>query len=509
VRHQRFVLAGVLVAAAAVLSIHACERLRPPTENDVLSADGRRPSALVAAAVTGAGQWSTPFPWPHVAVHAHLTPDGKVLTWSGYEATTVSDSLRTQDSFVWDPAGGSFTKYPTLTTDVFCSGHTFLADGTLLVAGGHIADNVGTNHTNTFNSAAPGWIRGADMSAGRWYPTVAALADGRAVVLSGNTEQNTRNLIPEVWNGTTWTQLTTASLSLPYYPWSFVAPDGRVFVAGSNPTGRLLDVSGTGTWTDVATSRFGWRDYGSAVMYEPGKVLVLGGSNSSTTPPTNTAETIDLNVAAPTWQPTSAMTYARRHPNATILADGTVLVTGGTSATGFNNPAGAVLPAEIWNPATGKWTTQSSMQVPRTYHSVALLLPDGRVLSAGGGRCGSCANADHDDAELFSPRYLSAGRRPTITAAPAVIGYGQSVTVQTPDGPHVTKVTLVRLSSVTHAFNAGQRFNALPIVSHSGSSVTVTTPPRATLAPPGYYMLFILTGKGGGVPSVARIVRLG
>jgi galactose oxidase len=508
VRHSRLLVSGMMVAVVAILAIHGCERPSPPTESTNGPA-GARPSTQVAALrAATAGQWSAPFSWAHVAVHAHLTPDGKVLTWSGYESTLTTDSMHTLDTDLWDPATGAFTKWPTLTTDIFCSGHAFLGDGTLLVAGGHIADNMGSNHTNTFSYLAPGWIRRGDMAAGRWYPTVTTLADGRAVALSGNTEQNTRNLVPEVWNGTSWTPLTTASVSLPYYPWSFVAPDGRVFVAGSNPTARLLNTSGTGSWTIVATGSFGWRDYGTAVMYEPGKVLVLGGSTSSTTPPTNTAETIDLNVAAPAWRPTSAMTYPRRHPNATILADGTVLVTGGTSATGFNNPAGAVFAAELWDPATGKWTILSSMKIPRMYHSVALLLPDGRVLSAGGGRCGSCAGADHSDAELFSPPYLSAGQRPTITAAPLAIGYGQSFTVQTPDAPHITKVTLVRLSSVTHAFNMNQRFNVLPIVSQGGSTVVVTAPARATLAPPGHYMLFIITGKHG-VPSVAKIVKLG
>src|SRR5437899_3290584 len=182
---------------------------------------------------------------------------------------------------------------------------------------------------------------------GRWYPTNTTLPNGEVLTVAGTDQNGAVVTIPEIWNGTSWRQLTTASLSLEYYPRDFVAPDGRVFDAGEEQPSRWLDVTGTGRWTDgPSRNEPGWRSYGSAVMYEPGKNLYAGGGED---PPTNTAEVIDVTDASPDWRYTGSMAYARRHMNATILPTGDVLVTGGTSAPGFNNFAGAVHVAELWN----------------------------------------------------------------------------------------------------------------------------------------------------------------
>src|SRR5256886_10690578 len=122
--------------------------------------------------------------------------------------------------------------------------------------------------------------------------------------------------------------------------------------------------------------------------------------------------------------------YVRLHMNATILPTGDVLVTGGSRASGFNNPAGAVHAAELWSPATGTWTTLASNAVIRMYHSTSLLLPDGRVLHTGSG---DGANAPRElNYELFSPPYLFRGGRPALTGVtPAAAGYGQTLTIDT------------------------------------------------------------------------------
>ena len=192
------------------------------------------------------------------------------------------------------------------------------------------------------------------------------------------------------------------------------------------------------------------------------------------------------------------METGRRQHNVTVLPDGTVLVTGGSNAPGFNNQAGAVYTTELWNPATETWTTLASSTQYRGYHSTALLLPDGRVLSSGGD--------NHATAEVFSPPYLFKGARPTVTTAPTSVGYGQSFSIETPDAVDITKVTLVRLSSVTHAFNENQRFNSLGFTRVTGG-LNVTAPANGNLAPPGDYMLFLINGNG--VPSVAKMVRVG
>jgi len=241
-------------------------------------------------------------------------------------------------------------------------------------------------------------------------------------------------------------------------------------------------------------------------MYEPGKILIVGGGDVDGSGPdaTSSAEVIDLNTATPAWQMVMPMQFARRHLDATLLPDGTVLVTGGVGPPGSNNEANPVLRAELWNPVSKTWTTLPAMQVTRGYHSTALLLPDGRVLVAGGGQ-GAGAVGNHNNAEIFSPAYLFKGARPEINAVPATITYGQSFTVSTPDAANITKVSLIRLSSVTHAFDQNQRFTWLDF-SPTGNALNVTAPANGNITPPGHYMLFILNSNG--VPSIAKIIKI-
>ncbi len=241
-------------------------------------------------------------------------------------------------------------------------------------------------------------------------------------------------------------------------------------------------------------------------MYEPGKVLTLGGG----LPPTQTAEIIDLNAAVPKWSSTASMAYARRFTNATLLPDGTVLVTGGTSrgdrndARGWLDESGGVLRAERWDPRTGKWTTLASAAVPRMYHSTSVLLTDGRVLHAGSGDDPQAV--DQRNGQLYSPPYLFRGERPTIADAPAVVGYGAPLEIRTPDAAAVARVTWVRLSSVTHSVDMNQRFIELAIVGRGSATLEARTPDRPAIAPPGHYIMFVLNREG--VPSLGKVVRL-
>jgi hypothetical protein len=433
------------------------------------------------------GKWSAPFAWPVVALHLHLLPNFKVLSWG-----------HAGEPQVWDPkTGGSFTAVP-LPTELFCAGHAFLPNGRLLVTGGHFSDDHGLPDVNLFDPWARKWTSAPKMAKGRWYPTATTLANGEVVTIAGRDITATVVSVPEVWTGTGWRALSTASRSLPYYPRTFLAPNGRVFYAGENRATSYLSTSGTGSWSSVGNRLYGTRDYGSAVMYEPGKVLYAGGGRT-----TNTAEVIDLNQPGPTWKWTGSMAFARRHLNATILPTGQVLVTGGTSGTAFNDEALAVRAAELWDPATGTWTTLASNSISRVYHSTSLLLRDGRVLHTGSGD--GAGAASHRDAEIFSPPYLFKGPRPVISSAPNGLRYGQNFFLSTAQAATITQVTLVRLGSVTHAFDSNQRFNRLSFVAAAGG-LTVTPPASRNLAPPGYYMLFIVNGNG--VPSSAWSVQL-
>ena len=193
-------------------------------------------------------------------------------------------------------------------------------------------------------------------------------------------------------------------------------------------------------------------------MYEPGKVLLVGGAD----PPLASAEVIDLNQQSPAWRRVGDMATPRRQLNATVLPDSTVLITGGSSGAGFNNASAPVYPAERWNPASEQFTTLASATRYRGYHSIALLLPDGRVLSSGGD--------NEPNAEVFSPPYLFQGARPVVTSVPSTISYGQSFFVTTPDAASIAAVTLIRLSSVTHSFNMNQRFLRLHVFAGSRRS---------------------------------------
>jgi hypothetical protein len=446
------------------------------------------------------GRWESVFTTPALGIHLNLLPTGRALFW-GYNG----------DAQIWDPAtAADFTPVPK-THMIFCAGHTFDPEGRLVVAGGTSPGTRGLRVATRFDPTSSAWNSIASMAQGRYYPTTTTLPSGEILAVSGHDTALQVVTIPEVWNGVEWRRLTTAPLAIPspYYPAMFVAPNGRVFLAGAPQTTRYLDVSGTGQWTTVGNRRVADRTLGSAAMYAPGKVLYIGGGD----PPTASAEVIDLNGATPSWRMVSPMAFARKQTNLTILADGSVLVTGGTSGPGFNNQAGAVRHAELWNPETERWTTMLPEAKNRTYHSAAMLLPDARVLSIGSGEGGGITFVNSElSGQVFTPPYLftSSGnlaQRPTITSEPATIEYGQSFTVATPEAASVTRGTLIRLSSVTHSFNQSQVIFPLTFTATDPLSVTGTAPANGNLAPPGPYMLFLI--NQAGVPSVAKFVTIG
>jgi hypothetical protein len=406
-----------------------------------------------------------------------------------------SESLRPH---IWDPRTNTFTATASAPYELFCAGHTLLPDGRVFLAGGHIADFVGFNRAVIYDPSANAYTPLPNMNKGRWYPTTTVLPNGDVLVTSGDVSGITHaNPLPQVFqfSSNTWRSLTSAQLVLPLYPLMFVAPNGKVFYAGNSSQSRYLDTTGTGTWTSVANTRFSSRDYGPGVMYDQGKVLIVGGGD----PPTATAETIDLTAATPAWSFTGSMHFPRRQHNAVLLPDGKVFIVGGSRGSGFDNASAPVLPTEIWDPATGKFTVMASISRYRGYHSIALLLPDGRVLSASG-------NVGGANAQVFSPPYLFAGPRPTIASAPGEAAYGQTVFIGTPDVATITQVTLVRTGSVTHTFDENQRFLRLQFSQASGG-LNVSLPANGNLAPPGYYMVFLL--NSAGIPSVATIMHIG
>jgi hypothetical protein len=439
------------------------------------------------------GQWGALMSWPTVAIHMALLPNGNVVFWDrGMNGTTATATL-------WNPTSGLFTSVPDNSTGIFCAGNVMLVDGRLLTVGGHgVTDGDGAVYTMTFDSSTNTWTRQADMNFARWYPAAVTLPDGRVLALGGqiSTNPDVFSDAPEVYNPATntWAALPGATLDLENYPDSYVLPDGRILTTeGADPETRTLDVL-MQAWADVGPNPVAG---GTSVMYRPGQAMETGGPDLLTT------AILDMTQPSPAWVQTAKLSYPRFQHDLVVLPDGNVLAIGGSSDPNINSTNG-VLPAELWDATSQTWSTMAAMQDPRMYHSTAVLLPDGRVLSAGGGEIGGAV--DYPTAQIFSPPYLFKGARPTITSAPASTNYGTTMTVASPDASSIASVALVRMASSTHTESSDQRYVPLTFTAGSGS-LSVQSPATASLAPPGYYMLFLVNGSG--VPSVAAIVLMG
>ena len=445
---------------------------------------GQRAAALeLSPQPSVVGAWSAPIDWPVIATHAAVLPPGKVLHWRATEA------------WLFDSNGA---KEVSLDRDIFCSSQTLLSDGRLLVAGGHETgqESSGIRDLHTFDPFSGTWEYVGDMGVGRWYPTSVALPDGRTLILSGRDEQGELTDLVEVYDPASGIQvLAGANRFIATYPRMHVLPSGKVFHAGPEPFSSTFDPASL-AWQEVASNNYGYRGGGASVLLplQPpdyqAKVLILGGGE----PATDTAEIIDLGESVPTWRFTASMNQGRRNLNVVVLPDGNVLVVGGGKA---KEAEGPVLEAEIFDPVTETWTAVASMERPRVYHSTAILLPDGRVLAAG-------SDGEHT-AEIYSPSYLFRGPRPQISSAPDAISYGSSFQLPTPDAQEIVKVVLIRPAAMTHSVNMEQRY--LELEFETGADLlTVQAPPSGNLAPPGYYMLFVVNSEG--VPSEAAFTRV-
>lgn len=457
------------------------------------------------------GQWSPVYNLPIVAIHNAVLPNGKILMWDsvGDLPTEYYETHNTTRAIIWDPVNGQASRYDVNTGfNLFCAGHAALPDGRQFIAGGNLNSSLqGLDTIHTFNPFDNSWsLLGRMGQGGRWYPSVTALANGEMLITSGGPST------PEIYNlDNGLRSLTTAVLEMPLYPWLQAAPNGLTFYFGPNNNLSYLDISGTGSWQNVGTRDGIDRDYGSYAMYDIGKFLVAGGSSS-----VKHTAVIDVTNGAPRVSRANDLNTGRRQHNLTVLPDGTVLATGGNSngASLVDINAG-VYTAELWNPATGAWRNLSAMQKTRQYHSMALLLPDARVLVGGGGICGTCYNVGYleKNIEIFSPPYLfksdgsgAIAPRPAITTNPANVSYRQSFNIGTADPKSIKQVVLMRPASVTHSVNFEQR--RIPLAfSASKKVLQATAPVDAAIAPPGYYMLFIIDSNG--VPSVSKMVKLG
>ena len=468
------------------------------------------------------GAWGPNGAWPLIPIHMLLLPEGRVLSYGSNPDGTQTGRFWYD---IWDPAGGSVEAghqlLPNTTqTDLFCSAQVVLpgSEDVLLLGGDNwvgnppATNNRGNNDSLIMrNQATPSLTPAADMNRRRWYATVTTLPNGEIYVQGGKDGTDRA----EIRNaGGSFRLLAFDSSALTYwYPRNFVAPDGRVFGV-SNQSMYYVDTSGVGALT-MAGNMAGSSPSGvttTDVMYDVGKILRTGGGSQSSTGTRDgkaTAVVIDINGATPVVTSTAAMPYKLHHHTGTVIADGRVVVTGGSRQP--NQLVGVNNEALIWTPSTGQWTvgakTPTTNDHARLYHSNALLLPDATILVGGGGAPGPVVNTN---AQIYYPPYLynksgTFAVRPVITAAPDRLTWGETFDLQSNTPWKIKRVTLIKTGSVTHGFNMEARFMELPFT-RSGSILKVQAPANANIATPGRYLLFVLDGQG--VPSIAKVVSL-
>ncbi len=456
------------------------------------------------------GKWDLlPYVMPINPVHVALMHTGKVLVVSG---SGNDPNNRDFAAAVWDPATLMVRTFQ-IEWDMFCNGMVVLPDGRPFVFGGTLRYDPfrGEPRVSAFDPISETFTDLPNMSGGRWYPTGTVLGDGSVLVYSGLNDTNGAiNTTVQIWTGSDWIPAGTAFPGLDFYPREHLLPDGNVFESGWNRDSQLYDPVNH-TFTPVAVTQFGSRRiYGTSVLlpltpdngFAP-TVMILGGGFPQATA---TTELIDLSVPAPQWVYGPSLAQARIQLNATLLPNGQVLVSGGSTID--EDEASAAKEAELYDPNANAFSPGSSMEVARLYHSNTLLLPDATVVAVGGN---PFRQFYEPEIEIYSPPYLfdSSGDpapRPTITGVPGGdIGYGEVFRVDTPDAASIGSVVLARPGAVTHAFDMEQRLVGLSFTA-SGGGLDVTAPASGSLAPPGYYLLFILDGQG--VPSVAQFVHL-
>jgi len=457
------------------------------------------------------GHWEQVPGRPQVLLmHSVLIPNTKrVLFWG---------RTRADQSRIWDystPAGSylvpgnqpaNLVGGNTAISNMWSAAHAVLntPEGIVLVHGG-----LSGTSAFTFNPTSPTpWSRVNDTVGNRFYATTLVLADGRAPTLFGNVET-----IEIYTHGANWGAPIAVDPSMfhhQFYPWTYLLRDGRLFIAGPHVPAQRFDINnpaGVESFNSIRGDRSsGSGEKGTSVLlilrppdYKP-IVYRMGGNEPALG---NSAEVIDLSVPTPAWADLPNLQNARLQQfTATLLPDGRVFIAGGIGNEG--DPDGG--PCEIFdprNPAAG-WAVGPTMRFPRTYHSSFILLQDGSIL--GGGAPPDRDNeAEYTEHERFFPGYFDR-LRPTITGAPGTINYAGNFTINTLTPLDISEVVLLRSGAVTHGFNMSQRGIELVITGTGAGTVNVQTPPEPNLAPPGWYLLFILNFDR--TPSEGRWIRV-
>jgi Domain of unknown function (DUF1929) len=460
-----------------------------------------------------------------LAVHAALLHTGDVLFFSGSGADPRDHEAHRYRTRVWRYPSARFSA-PRTPIDLFCAGQAFLPGGRLLAAGGtsrYEPSFRGLRDALTFNPGTRKWARVRRMLRPRWYPTLIGLGDGRVISVSGRGADGELDRVPEVFEtGRGWSNLRSPGL-LPWYAHLFLLADGRVFYSGGQMSGNRGArpqvwklASGARRIVPGLPAR-DLRNQSTSVMLGPAqdqRVMIIGGGGADIHEhgddhpheraphvATDSVAIVDLSAAEPRYRRAASLHHARMHLNGTLLPDRTVLANGGARVE--EHRVEAALHAELYDPRRRRWTEAAKSRVPRLYHSIALLTPDGRVITAGSN---PRPRDDELRIEVYSPPYLFRGTRPRLELSRDEAGYGARLAA-TVSGGAVREVSLLRPGAVTHAFNNDQRLVDVPFEVSGPGRLRLRLPRSRRIAPPGWYMAFAV--DEAGVPSVARWLRLG
>lgn len=450
------------------------------------------------------GAWEAPRPWPVIGIHAFLLPTGEVLHYAYSSAHGAPEERHYYDgshAVVWNPEGDSFFDISWDGT-VFCSGHSFLADGRLFVTGGLAQQGCltqGRIETWFLDPFTLDWERGPDMRKPRYYPTNLTLGDGRVMILSGNNESCAINPRMEIFDPSQGTggvirNVPSGNRQMDIYPRVHQLADGRVVHVGPEESTWVWSPDSQ-SWTRLSNTRLSVQRLEGASFVVPGnpfQIMTCGGYAELNRIPTETCETIDFSVATPTWRAAASMHRQRAHANAVLLPDGKVLVVGGGAHDLYADPD---FNAELYDPERDTWTLLPAQRWGRMYHSTAILLPDGRVLSAGQDEFPESQNDSGAWAEFYKPAYLF-GAQPKIRSAPDEAALGGDFVLRAKGAKKVRSAALMGLAAMTHSVNMGQRYVELDFEHLDKAELEIHLPDNANLLPPGYYMLFVINKKG-------------
>lgn len=468
--------------------------------------------------------WSGVIKLPLVPAAAAGLPNGKILTWSAYQPLGYGGDHGLTKTAIFTPATQKSTQATVSNTghDMFCPGTAQLADGRVLVNGGSSSAK-----TSIFDPGPGVWTTASQMSIPRGYEGDTLLPSGEVLTLGGSWNGGRGGKDAEVWNERGgWRRLP----GVPVEP--FIGPDpagvyrgdnhlwlqawrdGWVFHAGPAARMHWIDTSGQGGVLDAGPrGDDAYAINGNAVAYDTGRILTLGGAPAyNDGASTDAAYLIDIR-GGPS-QPVglrklAPMTFPRSMHNSVVLPNGQVVIVGGLNTSLPFSDTSPVLMAELWDPKSERFVRLSPMKTPRSYHSVALLLFDGRVLVGGGGLCGRCL-VNHPNVEILTPPYLlnadgSAAARPTILSAPYTTTWGRMITVRT--NRTVKSFALMRLGTATHSLDNDQR--RIPLTIRGGSPASgyrmIVPDDRGTVLA-GNYMLFALDLRD--TPSVASPIAV-